>query len=1082
MIHDTFVKLYLFIKEDAMKAIRKIGAFAMAVMMLLSTVLLAGADIQTVKAADKSVTIRLHYYRPDGDYTSWNVWSWPKGKDGAAYNFTEEAEHDGKTWKVATIDVAVGTENIGYIIRKGEWESKDYDGDQFLDTIDYVSGTVNFYVTSGQKGGEIDDTNTVKGCVITDSALSTTDAKTINVTFNMKPEEAKVNAIKVVDSNNNDMAIDKITPSEDGLSAVITLKDEINEREACINNISYSISFDEMSYAVTLPDYYSTEAFEKDYTYNGEDLGSTWTKDATTFKVWAPTAKSVKVNLYNDGEVKYDNSGDKKVEIKETPAKQIDMTLGEKGVWTAEESGDLNGKFYTYEVAFNDGTVNEACDPYARAVGVNGDRAMVVDLASTNPDGWDTDQNPYKGKDMNYTDFSVWEAHVRDFSYSEDSGVSIQNRGKYLAFTEHGTKNKTGQSTCLDYLKELGVTHVQLNPVYDYATVDETALDKDQFNWGYDPKNYNAPEGSYSSNPYDGAVRIKEFKQMVQSLHNDGIGVIMDVVYNHTNSSDYCYNRIVPSFFHRPGSNGSGCGNDVASERKMVSNFIVDSVLYWHNEYHIDGFRFDLVGLTDTNTINEICERLHAEDPSIILYGEGWTMSTLVTKKDVELTNQGNASDVPTFGFFNDAVRDYLKGSVFNAQEKGYVNGALGKVGDIFSCVKAAPSWNGYDSSPIQMINYSSCHDNLTLWDKINSSNYSDTFDDKVKQNNLAAAITITSQGVPFILAGEEILRTKVKEVGPDGIPVFDHNSYASPSSENCIKWDTLGNEKYQKVLDYYKGLFAFRNSHKALRMADGRDVQACIKQIDTTYLDVDADHDFVNEFGGILEYSISGYENEDDIVVIYNPNTKAADVKIPDGAWNVYVQGDKAGTEVLDTVSGTAKVDAISATVLVKGQATDITKTAKVSGIKNVKYTGKAIKFSSLKVTNNGKTLKNGKDYTVSYASNKNAGTAKVTINFKGLYSGKITKTFKIAKAAQSISATNKTVKSTVKKVALKAKRTKGDGKLTYKSSNTKIAKVDSKGNVILTGKKGKVKVTITAASTKNFNKATKTITVTVK
>ena len=1069
-----------------MKAIRKIGAFTMAVMMLLSTVLLAGVNIQTVKADDAGVTVKLHYYRADGDYTSWNVWSWAPNADGAAYNFTEEVEHDGKTWKVATINIPVGTSQIGYIIRKGEWEAKDYDGDQFLDTVDYVSGTVNYYVTSGVQGGVIDDTNTVKGCVVTSADLSTENKKEINVKFNMKPEKeeevAALNAIKVVDSNKKEIAIDKVTPSEDGLSAVITLKEAVSVREACVNNVSYSVSFVDALYDVTLPDYYSTEEFEKDYTYEGTDLGATWTKEATTFKVWAPTAKSVKVNLYNDGEVKYDTTTDKKVEIKETPVKQLDMTSTDKGVWTATEAGDLNGKYYTYEVTFADGTVNEANDPYARALGVNGDRAMVIDLGSTNPEGWDKDQNPYKGKDVNFTDFSVWEAHVRDFSYSADSGVSTANRGKYLAFTEHGTKNKTGQATCLDYLKELGVTHVQLNPVYDYATVDETALDKNQFNWGYDPKNYNAPEGSYSTNPYDGAVRIKEFKQMVQSLHNEGIGVIMDVVYNHTYSTDYCYNRIVPGFFHRPGSNGSGCGNDVASERKMVSNFIVDSVLYWHNEYHIDGFRFDLVGLTDTDTINAICERLQKEDPSIILYGEGWTMTTGVTKDGYKLTNQGNASEVPTFGFFNDQVRDALKGSVFNATEPGYVNGAIGKINDIFACAKGAPTWNGMESSPIQMINYSSCHDNLTLWDKINSSNGSDSFDDKVKQNNLAAAITVTSQGIPFILAGEEILRTKVKGFDENGNVIYDHNSYASSSEENCIKWDTLNIEKYQKVLDYYKGLFAFRNTHKALRMADGRDVEACVQQMDTSYLDVDANNDFIKEFGGVLEYTITGYENEDDMVVIYNPNKKDVKVKLPEGAWNVYIQGDKAGTEVLSTVSGTVNVEAISATVLVKAEATDISKTAKISGTKNVTYTGKNITFSGLKVTNGSKTLKNGTDYTVKYSSNKNVGTAKVTVTFKGIYSGSISKTFKITKASQKISASNKTVKANTKKLALKAKCTKGEGTLSYKSSNTKIAKVDSKGNVTLTGKKGKVKITITAKETKNFSKATKTITITVK
>lgn len=1059
-----------------MKKTKRIQSFLMAMVMLLSTVAFAGADIQKASAAS-TFTLNLYYNRADGNYSSWNVWAWPEGLDGAAYYFDREEEYDGKTWQVTTIEVPVGTSQVGYIVRKGEWLEKDVDADQFISTIDYADGVVNYYVSSGKKGGEIDDQNALKGCVITGASLDTNDCTKINVSFNIYPvgkdqdfsDFAK--GISVTDGKGNLCEISSIDAMAEGsLTTVINLKEAVSVKNATMENSTYSVVFEDNKYSVKLPDYYSSVEFEKDYTYSGDDLGSTWTKDATTFKVWAPTAESVNVVMYTEGQK---DAGEV---IKKAP-----MTLGENGVWSVVEAGDLNGVYYTYEVTFPDGSVNEACDPYARTVGVNGDRAMVIDLDSTNPEGWDKDVNPYFGSGINYTDCSIWEVQVRDFSYDAESGVSEANRGKYLGFTERGTKNSSGEPTCLDYLENLGVTHVQINPAYDFATVDETALDRDQYNWGYDPKNYNSPDGSFSSNPYDGAVRVKEFKQMVQSLHGAGIGVIMDVVYNHTYNTDYCFNKIVPGYCYR-GSNASGCGNDVASERAMMSKFIVESVLYWHNEYHIDGFRFDLVGIIDVDTINELTTKLHEIDPSIILYGEGWTLGgAMVTKEDSLLATQGNANLTPGFGYFNDFIRDALKGSVFTAEEPGYVNGALGRASDITSCAKGAASWSGLESNPSQMIQYSSCHDNYTLWDKIASSNGSDSFDERVKQNNLAAAITFTSQGIPFILAGEEMLRTKVKEDG-----TFDHNSYASPSKENSIKWGDLSIEKYKAVNDYYKGLIALRNAHPAFRMASGSQVDKCIEDIDTSYIrevGKNESGDLTLLVGGVVAYSITGCENDDDMVVIYNPNKKAVTVNnLPDGVWNVCVQGNKAGTETLATVADSVKVDAVSTTVLVKGEATDLSKTAKVSGISNKTYTGKSI-TQSVTVKNGSKTLKKGTDYSVSYSNNKNAGTAKVKITFKGLYKGTITKSFKIAQAAQKISVKSSvSKKANAKAFSLGAKVSKGDGKLSYKSANTKIAKVNSSGKVTLTGKKGTVKITVTAKATKNYKKATATVTIKVK
>lgn len=1073
-----------------MKKTKRIQSLIMAVVMLLSTVVFAASDIKVAEAAS-TLTVKLYYFREDNAYSAWDVWSWAPNADGAAYTFDTTEEIDGKTYGVATINVAVGTSKIGYIVRTaGEWTEKDVDADQFISTIDYAGGTLKYYITSKVAGGTIDDTETKKGCVITNLELAKDDNgkyTKINVTFNVNPASLAEDPITdveavldVKDSNGNKVDIAAVSPMEEGsVNTTILLDKEIDIKQATMNGVKYTVNFNDADYPVPLPDYYSSEDFEKEYTYKGTDLGANWTKDSTVFKVWAPTAASVSVKLYNKGEAVKDSKGNL-VEDNESLIKEVPMVLGENGVWSATESGDLNKTYYTYKVTFNDGTSNETCDPYAKAVGVNGDRAMVIDMDSTDPEGWDKDVNPYFGKNINYTDCSIWEIQVRDFSYDAESGVSDANRGKYLAFTEKGTKNSTGKSTCLDYLEQLGITHVQINPAYDYATVDETKLDKDQYNWGYDPKNYNVPEGSYSSDPYNGEVRVKEFKQMVQSLHNAGIGVVMDVVYNHTYSTNFCFNQIVPGYCYR-GTNGSGCGNDIASERAMMSEFIIQSVLYWHDEYHIDGFRFDLVGLIDIDTINAITEKLHEEDPSIILYGEGWTIpSTIPTKDGVKLATQGNSSDTPGFAYFNDFLRDALKGSVFTATDKGYVNGAVGKSSDIAACSAAQASWTGLESDPLQMIQYSSCHDNLTLWDKIASSNGTDSFDSRVKQNNLAAAITFTSQGIPFILAGEEMLRTKVKADG-----TFDSNSYASPSAENSIKWGDLSIEKYAAVNDYYKGLMAFRNAHPSLRMASEADVNRCLKNVNTSYVNEYATSESGDKtlaVGGVVENVISGYEGEDAIVVIYNPNGKAVNIELPEGVWNVYVEGDKAGNEVLGTVAGTVSVDACSATVLVEGEATDISKDVTVSKISNKTYTGKAIK-PSVTVKYNSKKLKKDTDYTLSYSSNKNAGTAKVKITFKGLYKGTVTKTFKIAQAAQSIKVkTSISKKKSDKAFKLGARLKKGNGKLSYKSGNTKIAKVDAKGKVTLTGKKGTVKITVTAAATTNFKKAAKTVTIKVK
>ena len=597
--------------------------------------------------------------------------------------------------------------------------------------------------------------------------------------------------------------------------------------------------------------------------------------------MWAPTASAVKINTYESG----DKNNSDKIDT-------LDMEKGSNGVWELTVSGDLNGTYYTY-TATNDGVDKECCDPYAKAVGVNGDRAMVVDLASTNPDGWNADRNPNSG--INYTDASIYELHVRDLS--SDAGSGIKNTGKYLGLTEKGTTNSTGVPTGLDHIVDLGVTHVQLNPVYDYATVDETKENSSQYNWGYDPKNYNVPEGSYSTNPYDGAVRINEFKQMVQSLHSNGLSVVMDVVYNHTYSTDFSMSQLVPGYFHRPNSNGSGCGNDVATERLMVRKFIVDSVTYWAKEYHIDGFRFDLVGLMDVETMNQIRAALDEIDPSIILYGEGWSLSTTPTKDDTTLATQSNVVNMNNFGMFNDTIRDSLKGSVFNPEEKGYINGLLTKDSTIYNCIQGRVAWS---KKPYQQINYASCHDNMTLWDEINTSNANDSLEAKIDQNLLSASIVFTSQGVPFILAGEEMLRTKTNSNGS-----FNSNSYNAPDSVNSIKWNDLSDSNYKMVSDYYKGLIAFRKAHASFRNMD-----ECAELYTQTKTEQ-----------GVIAYELAPNDKEvsDGIFVVHNATTESVTVELPAGEWTICVKGHQAGCESLGKATGSITVDGISTTILVK-------------------------------------------------------------------------------------------------------------------------------------------------------------------
>ncbi len=655
----------------------------------------------------------------------------------------------------------------------------------------------------------------------------------------------------------------------------------------------------------TVTDYQAYSANLDKSAYSGNDLGASYSKKATTFKVWSPNAASVRVNIFEHGS---DNEGDAGSIM--SRAMSLDKTTG---VWSVTINGDLLNKYYTYSVTHGK-TTKETADVYAKACGVNGQRSMVVDLSTTNPDGWENDKHVLV---QNQTDASVWEISVADFSSSESSGVSEANRGKYLAFTEEGTTVNGVQgasSTCVDYLKKLGVKYVQIMPFYDFGSVDESKNIMDQYNWGYDPVNYNCPEGSYSSNPKKGEVRIKECKQMIQALHNAGIGVIMDVVYNHTYTSDSWFQRTVPNYYYRMNndgtfSNGSGCSNDTASEHLMFRKYMIDSVTYWASEYHIDGFRFDLMGLHDVTTMNSIrtaLDNLYADGSGsrILMYGEAWDMATNCDEGTV-LASQKNLKQLSDrIGAFDDTIRDAIKGST------GGTDGAFVQEGSRRANLKTgiagqSDTTTGWANVPSQCVTYASCHDNLCLYDKLVGSvygadgKYRKRYEDLVAMNKLSAAIVITSQGIPFSLGGEEFCRSK------DG----DENSYASSRKENMLDWENV--DLYSDVIEYYRGLYKIRDAFAAFSDSTAATANSL------TYLsDVPK---------GVTGYTINNTESGkwSQMCVIFNGSDSAQNVTAK-GDWVVLADNKTAGLRNIKNVTNSVKVEAHSAVIMVDTKSYD--------------------------------------------------------------------------------------------------------------------------------------------------------------
>lgn len=598
--------------------------------------------------------------------------------------------------------------------------------------------------------------------------------------------------------------------------------------------------------------------------YEGDDMELTYSSKSSKFRVWAPTAGEVKLLLYDNG---LDGSA---YEIK-------NMYRSKGGTWIAKVVGDLKGKFYTFQIKINDKWLDETPGIWVKATGVNGNRAAIIDMGETNPQGWEQDKRPPL---QGANNINIYEVHLRDFSVSPNSG--IKHKGKFLALTETGTKNSLGESTGIDHLKELGITHVHLLPVFDYASIDETKLQENKYNWGYDPKNYNVPEGSYSTDPYNPSTRIKEFKEMVLALHKAGIRVIMDVVYNHTYVGEKSHlNLLAPGYFYRfnedkTWSNASGCGNETASERAMTRKFMVESVVYWATEYHIDGFRFDLMGIHDIETMNNIRAALNDVDRSILIYGEGWTADSSPLSEEKRALKK-NAGKLNGISVFSDDIRDALRGNWMHADIPGFVSGTDSLENALKFGIAGCTNFSGIDfthlihsqapyaDNPTQVINYVSCHDDLCLVDKLRESKPARNTETETQRfNKLAQTIVFTSQGIPFIYAGEELYRDK------KGI----HNTYQSPDSINQIDWDNKS--KYKDIFNYYQGLIALRKSHPAFRLTTMEEIKQKL-----VFVDLPVDN--------VVAYTLTD-PNDDwgKIFVILNGNRQAKRVILPDGVWNV--------------------------------------------------------------------------------------------------------------------------------------------------------------------------------------------------
>jgi pullulanase len=874
----------------------------------------------TVKASEPVTEVYIHYYRYQGDYSPWDIWIWrnqPTSEAGSAYSFSEDDtasifNYGGVLAKVQLTGALAGTTRLGFIVRKPDWSEKDVDIDRFIDIPETVSGGIlHVYLVEGDSriGYSKDDPNGPNK----DPKFRFAYFSEMDTIYFSATEAISLANLSIT---KDDVLVDIVSYTPTGSKGTIIIDDEIDfsKKYEIIGTFTGGFT---SRFSITYDGIYDSDAFNDAFGYEGDDLGAIVSNNKTSFRLWAPISESVTLNLYSTGTPSNFGGSDVKLSTHE-------MNPSEKGTFLIEINQNLHGTYYTYSVT-NGSNTYEVIDPYAKSSGINGIRGLVVDFSLTNPTGFVYGQRP--NNMTSFTDAIIYELHVRDLTIHESWNGTEVNRGRYLGLTEKGT-TYNGVTTGFDHIVELGVTHVQLLPFFDFGVLDESRINQEgynSFNWGYMPINFNVLEGSYSRDPFDGLVRIQEMKTVIRDFSEANIRINMDVVYNHTGlTADSNFNLIVPGYYFRKTatgafSNGSGTGNETASERFMMRKFMVESLIFWANEYNISGFRFDLMALHDVETMLQIESALNAIDETIMIYGEPWMggSSPLPAADQAGKTNLHRIGDV---GAFNDDLRDAVKGSVFNREDKGFIQGnfntqimtrmrygILGGIAHESVTPTQLSNMRIWHTSPLKTINYVTAHDNNTLHDKLyltlQAEKATHLIPRMIRQGN---AIVLTSQGIAFLHAGDEFMRSKPAASGKG----FDHNSYESPDSVNQLRWDHKARETEMVVFEYFKGLIELRKNHPSFRMTSATDIT---NNLSFVYQDI----------SGVIAFELSNQASNDSlerILVIHNANRSRTRVELPkEGGWVLMVDGDKVDLEGIETFKGgqTIRVSANSTYVL---------------------------------------------------------------------------------------------------------------------------------------------------------------------
>ncbi|NMB00272.1 MAG: type I pullulanase [Firmicutes bacterium] len=833
--------------------------------------------------------ITFHYYRYDGNYEGWNLWIWGPREQGSALEFTA-GDAFGAVARLV-LQEQTDASGLGFVLRRSvlgnAWLEKD-GGDRELPFFRASEeGKLQVWLMQDDPRIYYLEKDVDREPKIILATLDGVQTIRVECHLPIKEDLGPKWGFRLF-TLDGEVVLGEVHPwyrQGKGPKSFV-----LKTREALDLNTQYELRHKTHGKApVTFGKVFDSKEFEVAFHYSGTDLGVTYTPQQTTFKVWAPTATSMEVILYEEGE------GGKGV--------KAPLELGEKGVWSGSILGDLEGKFYNFLVSHGEQT-EEVVDPYATATGINGLRGQIVDLEQTNPPGWQEVQwIPLE----NPVDAVIYEVHVRDFSSSPTSGIAA--KGQYLGLIEAGSRSPSGVVTGIDHLKELGVTHVHLLPIFDFATVDE-AQPQASYNWGYDPLNFNVPEGSYASDPRDGKIRILELKTMIQGLNQAGFSVVMDVVYNHTfHSVVSSFHKLVPGYYYRHHedgsfSNGSGCGNELADERSMVRKFIVDSVSYWAREYKVAGFRFDLMGLHHIQTMQAVRQALDVINPEILLYGEGWAAAQS-TLPEYERALKENTPQLTGVASFCNDLRDGIKGHVFHTAEGGFIQGTGQKETVKFGITGAVKhpqidygkvlySNGPWAKEPSQSVIYVEAHDNLTLWDKLLCTTPYESQDERIKLMKLAHVIILISQGIPFLHAGQEFARTKGG----------DPNSYQSPDHVNQVDWERKG--EFRELFEYTKKLIELRKKRLAFRIREGREVRDKLRFLDLPD---------PNLIGFALGPNANG-DSYETILVFLNSNPWPLEITIDAGSWDLLVNGEDVG-ELGTLVGPQATVEARSALIL---------------------------------------------------------------------------------------------------------------------------------------------------------------------